>query len=178
MTGTLGYPQAGASSLSFTSQITGSSFTMEETGVVNSIFVYIVARSWKPPSDFGPAPVRCAIYEHSDNGSSLIASSNERAIERSSPGWEGFPINATLETGKTYVLVVWGGIAIGYDGAEEYIYYDTGDTNQGHTAPYEYSGGFPEMVVFGHNNDKFSIYVTYESLLKVETLDPIVEEET
>ena len=141
---TFGYETAGASYQDFRNRITGSVFTCPEDGTADSITFYgaVSGAYWK-----------CAIYRHSD--SSLIGVTDQ-SIQVMPVSWytNTFADKPTL-TNIDYVLVIWSGFGQG-----SRIYYDAGETNQGHYQSLTY-GDFPDPASFSHENHKYSIYCTY-----------------
>jgi len=150
---TFGYETIGSSSVSIGNIIRGSLFSCPETGTVDSITAYV-------KSDTGQK-VKYAIYKHSD--SSLVDYTSETTAP-TSPDWVTLDAtnNATLEA-IDYVLVAWSKkdwdpfYHMYYYG---YLYYDTGETDQGHYQSEIYNS-FPDPASFSHGNQKFSIYCTY-----------------
>lgn len=146
---TFGYESAGGSSATIEDTIQGSVFT-GAAGTGDSISVYHSA---------GVAlSSRCAIYVHSDL--SLLANGTTEELDPSlTAGWKTFNfVSSPTLTAIDYVICMWGDDFI-Y--GNNLLYYDTGDTDQGHTQSINYIGTFPDPLVPSHSTNKYSIYCTY-----------------
>ena len=153
-----GYNSLGASNDQATYKIVGSVFSMPEWGNVTSLTAGLL--NYNPYTVDDYAYIKGAIYKHSD--SSLVAQTSEDylLINYGFPEWETltFPSNITLEAGEDYVLVVWADYTS--SGGTVHCAYSSGSANQGHYQSRTYNG-FPSPLGPSHNNNKYSIYVTY-----------------
>ena len=100
---------------------------------------------------------KCAIYKHSDN--TKVAETNiSNTTQEGHKEWVDytFASNPTIEA-INYVLVeTQDYVYIGPEG----IYYDAGDTDQGHIEDITLMT-FPDTASFTHENNIYSIYATY-----------------
>ena len=140
----------GTSNYTLSNYITGSVFAG-----VEGIGDYI--RMYHNPSATS-FTTKCAIYVHSD--SSLLENSpTEEITGVTGAAWRqyNFITGPSISTAD-YVLVGWSNYT-GY--VNNLIYYDTGDTNQGHYQNIAY-GEWPATASFTHENNKYSIYCVLE----------------
>jgi len=145
---TFGYTTAGSSYISIGNYIRGSVFT-GAAGTGDSISVYL--------QTYSACRYKFNIYKHSD----LSQVTNGQTAEGTgdgSTGWKtlNFVSSPTLEA-IDYVLVAWSEV-IGKN--TTYIWYDAGNTNQGHYQNLTY-GTWPNPLVPTHDNNVYSIYCTY-----------------
>jgi len=151
---TFGYTGEGASTQTPMDRITGSVFTISESGTASEMSAYLRAYYDNPLIGWTSVTMKVAIYKHSD--STLIAASSDTSVYHASAAWQSFDISGNLEANTEYVLVLWGKkpYTIGD------FYYDSGDVNQGHYQEETYNG-FPDPASFTHEDRKYSIYCTY-----------------
>jgi hypothetical protein len=147
---TFGYETAGSSYAFYGFTVIGSVFTSpSDVGTATSMSWYGCADS----GDFTTG-MKTAIYKHSD--SSLVAESSELMIGSNLQWWD-FSIDTNLQSSTDYVLVVFGDSDMyGY-----FVYYDSGDVDQGHYHENVMYPNFPDPASFAHNDNKYSIYCTY-----------------
>lgn len=145
---TFGYETAGASATTLEDNIVGSVFTgAAGTGTSITMYVFIQGTNSK-----------CAIYTHSSLA--LLTNGTTDQLSPSTTDWVTYDFTASPTlTAVDYILVGWGQFAK-YTTSQ--IYYDSGDTDQGHVDSETY-GTFPDPLVPSHNNNKYSIYCTYTS---------------
>lgn len=144
---TFGYTTAGSSSSRITDAIYGSVFG-SAAGEATKLSAYV----------FGPGsgePMKTAIYI--DSSSSKLAETG--AQNPNGALWQDFTFSSNPEISSIdYILVA------GSDGSgspvHSSLYYDSGDTNQGHYQTITYPT-FPSTASFSNNNNKYSIYATY-----------------
>ena len=134
--------------------IVGSVFTPTKDGEAQSITIYVrVTVSSKN--------MKCAIYLHSNL--SLVAQTEERLVSVSTnPVWVTFNFNApkpVLRANTEYLLVAWAQSGNGW----AYLYYTSGQQNQGHYVGSTYGGSFPNpMPNPAHENRAYCIYCTFK----------------
>ena len=147
---TFGYGTAGSSSAFKENVIIGSVFDCPESGTAQSITAYIHTGGKE-----GTEKVKFGIYLHSDL--SFVGSTEEFAIGTTPfTGWKTLNFTTPPSSSATsYILVVWATVFSNF-----YIYYDAGNTNQGHYQSLTY-GTFPDPLVPTHDDNKYSIYCTY-----------------
>jgi hypothetical protein len=135
--------------------IVGSVFTPTKDGEAQSITIYVrVTVSSKN--------MKCAIYLHSNL--SLVAQTEERLVSVSTnPVWVTFNFNApkpVLRANTEYLLVAWAQSGNGW----AYLYYTSGQQNQGHYVSSNYAGSFPNpMPNPNHETRAYCIYCTFKS---------------
>jgi len=151
-TQTFGYTSQGGSSESIGNVIRGSIFTCSANGTAESISAWLI-------SSFS-TNAKAAIYY---SNLTLLAETDQEAI---SPDGVAtlytfdFSSPPTVTAGTQYILTVWGNNV----GAHPYLYYSSGDTDQGYYQSLDYSaesGNFPNPLVPSNNNYKYSIYATF-----------------
>lgn len=157
-----GYETGGGTAQEYRNRITGSVFTISESGVADSISAYIIAEEMN---------VKCAIYKESDN--SLVGETEEKIelLILPNPVWETFNFSTPkpeLSASTAYVLVIWGG---GPPESENAIYWDEGIPDQSRYKEITYNN-FPSSITFSSNQfaRKYSIYCSYTAkILKTVT---------
>jgi len=153
-----GYTTAGGSYVTRAERIIGSVFTITEAGTADSITAYVdetYTRTYK----YG-------IYKHDDL--SFVGETESRTPAGGvAKVWRTLYFSApkpSLEANTAHILV---SKAHKYGGN---IYYDAGDTDQGHYQAISWSDGEPAWsnpLVPTHDNNKYSIYCTYTTEVAV-----------
>ena len=151
---TFGYTTNGGTALAVTADyIYGSVFTTPAGSSINIDDIQAYCQFGATTNYY-----RYAIYLHSD--SSQVANSLTPSTQASAATqwWTlAYSPRPTLSASTAYVLVV--GIDF-IDKGTQNLYYDTGDTDQGHYQTITYPT-FPDPASFTHNNNKYSICCTY-----------------
>ncbi|MEM0007433.1 MAG: hypothetical protein QXR89_04105 [Candidatus Bathyarchaeia archaeon] len=152
-TETFGNNAFGASTRNAENYIVGSVFTPTEDGEAQSITIYVGVTS-------SSKNMRCAIYLHSTL--SLIAQTEEKTIPAPTTGWVTFNFAApkpVLRADTEYLLVAWAQSGSGF----AYLYYRSGQQNQGHYLSRTYTGSFPNPLPNpNHENREYCIYCTFK----------------
>jgi len=145
-----GYETAGSSHVWKENVIIGSVFDCPASGTAQSITAYIHTGGFT-----GTEKVKFGIYRHSDL--SFVGSTEEFAVGATTfTGWKTLNfITSPSLSATSYILVVWG-----QANSSLWVYYNAGDTNQGHYQSLTY-GTWPDPLVPTHDNNKYSIYCTY-----------------
>jgi len=148
-----GYDTAGtAGSVSIKDNIVGSVFT-GSAGTGSSISARMIVYYAQDAPKFN-------LYQHSNlaqvtNGTTDVLNSQE-----STETWVTLDFtSAPTLTAQDYIICAWSDLYSTYP-SSTILKYDSGDTNQGHTQSLSY-GTWPNPLVPVHNNNKYSIYVTY-----------------
>ncbi len=167
---TFGYTSIGAYGDIISNVIRGSVFTMPEYGNAISI---TAAVGYSGPAPGETATLKAAIYKHSDL--SLVATSIEQtdiSLSWISASWVTFTFSSppTLQSGIDYMLVVWATQTS--SSSNVFLAYTSGSTNQGHYQSSTYTGTFPDPLVPSHDNNKYSVYVTYTPTGAPDTTPP------
>ena len=145
-----GYEGEGLSETNIEDQIVGSVFT-GVAGIGTNFTAYGTFLS--------SVDRKAALYTNSDskilkNGTSSVATLGTMGTS----SWQTFDfVNVPTFSATDYVIVAWNE-NFSFDAAV--LNYDTGATDQGHT-DVETFNGFPATATFVHNDNKYSIYVTY-----------------
>jgi hypothetical protein len=151
---TFGYTGVGGSFTSFGARIQGSVFTTPAGSAIEMDDIQAYC-------EFGGTVdyYRYAIYLHSDSSQvadSLTPSTQASAVKQ---WWQlAYGTKPSLAASTAYVLVCGAYLPKSF----QYIYYDSGDANQGHYESITYPT-FPATASFTHDNNKYSIYCNYTS---------------
>jgi hypothetical protein len=145
---------AGTSNRNTEDYIVGSVFIPTKDGEAQSITIYVRITSTSKK-------MKCAIYLHSDL--SLVAQTEEKLVSVSTnPVWVTFNFNApkpVLRSNTEYLLVACA--QSGNGGA--YLYYTSGQQNQGYSVSSTYTGSFPNpMPNPTQENRAYCIYCTFK----------------
>jgi len=154
---TFGYGTAGtAGSTLIHRQMVGSVFTIAVNAKAYSVSASLAITSM---GDASQIYINAAIYRHSDSTKVAEASQNVYTATFTK-AWKRFTFSTmpSLTAGTEYVLDVLATSDYTDIPPTVYVYYDAGDTNQGH---YEIVTSFPDTASFTHNNNKYSVYCTY-----------------
>ena len=149
-----GYSTAGATTVGFGDQIRGSVFTTPAGSSIgmDDIRAYM---NMGGTSDY----YRYAIYLHSDSTQVANSLTADTQASAATQWWPlTYSTKPTLLASTAYVLVA------GCDNPKSthYIYYDAGNVSQGHYQGITYPT-FPATATFTHDNNKYSIYATYQT---------------
>ncbi|MEM4701570.1 MAG: hypothetical protein QXZ51_05460, partial [Candidatus Bathyarchaeia archaeon] len=132
--------------------IVGSVFTPTKDGEAQSITIYASVTS-------SSKNIKCAIYLH--NGLSLLAQTEEKTVPVST-AWVTFNFNEPkpiLRANTEYLLVAWAQSGSGF----AYLYYTSGQQNQGHYVSRTYTGSFPNPLPNpNHEARAYCIYCTFK----------------
>ncbi len=158
---TFGYTVKGSSYDSLGALDRGSEFTFTNVYGAGTSMSYWLDDTKSSSSSY---VTRGSLYRHSDSGLVLNGVTNTATLT----GYTGdYLITATFPTSpditpQDYVLMVSSG-GYYYNGSTYYpsLRYDSGAASQGHTQPGTYAGTPPSTASFSHNNNKYSVYVTY-----------------
>lgn len=132
----------------------GSSFSLSEQGKFAAVTAYLDTSASQP----GSFDYKMAIYRNSDWVKIAETQNTTGPVVQAAWLTANFSSNPTIDPG-TYTLVVTGSVS---SKAANDIYYDSGDTNQGHTQSIGATYGvFPSTASFTHDNNKYYIYATY-----------------
>jgi hypothetical protein len=139
-----------------TGVMVGSSFTSSDSGLANSISIYVSNPSATSIN------VKCAIYKESDE--KLVAITEEKAVLSGADGWQtfNFPTQPSLSAGVSYSLVAW------FSASNLRIYYSSGSASQSWYASQAY-GSFPAgpysgITGYGQENLVYSMYATLTTI--------------
>jgi len=132
--------------------IVGSVFTPTKDGEAQSITIYVRVTA-------SPKHMTCAIYLHSNL--SLLAQTEERLVPVTT-GRVTFNFatpKPVLRANTEYLLVAWAQSSNGY----AYLYYTSGQQNQGYYVSISYTGSFPSSLPNpSHENRAYCIYCTFK----------------
>lgn len=153
------YPVRHAAGLTFGYTTIGGSTTVNYGNYAGSLFTGAVGTGNSITGYFGAdnsnAQWKCGLYLKSD--SSLVASSTAVTLGSTSHAW--YTANFSSSPNLSAVDYVVGFMADDYYGID-YVYYDTGAANQGHSG----LGSWSTLIdpeTFNTDTTKYSIYCTY-----------------
>ncbi|MCW3999277.1 MAG: hypothetical protein NWE93_03465 [Candidatus Bathyarchaeota archaeon] len=152
-TSTLGYTTKGASTQNIEDTITGSMFSSDTGGQLQSISVYLYSTAGSNRN------AKVAIYSASDDA--LVAGSGSQTVYPGDNGWVTFSFSnpkPVLTANTNYVLVAWSSSGSG----SVNIYYNSGSSNQGYSDS-ETFGTWPnpDPNLTPYTSRRYSIYCTY-----------------
>ncbi|HDZ54085.1 MAG TPA: hypothetical protein ENH66_00005, partial [Candidatus Nealsonbacteria bacterium] len=166
---TFGYTTIGGSSANINGgELFGSLFTSPSDVDTGTSITFYVASSVQS------SPAKGVMVLHTANVADLLIIANGvgNAVTCSTtPGWRTSILAGTPSlTGSTTYIIMWitGQSAWGQD-----FYYNSGDASQGH---YDQTNNYatPENPSYSlHNNNKYSIYITYDSTNATPTISSV-----